>query len=313
MKKMIKRTKPILVLLTTVVPLFAPIMTHAIPRITPQRCAHDSLNQWSEGQALQGTSRGRNEWLKTCNKAIYRTVFPGGIEFDAAEKSRRAYPTYGVVTGADSTGQVVFNHKGYVAPTTPVDTAADPSCNLPSEDMEIVGLCVSGCVSGDSLVTTANGADLEIQELKNQQELGVMVPVLEGKKAHLKGHKISRHTSDIISANQDVIVLTMKSGKKLILSLTHPMVDGNGEMKKARDFKAGDELMTEKGNAEEILKVNAEKHFGKLHNLVVKTNKLSESLFVVNGYVSGDKKFQDQEVLMENRRFLRSVAGKTQY
>lgn len=281
----------------------------ALPRLEPNRCAHDSLSQWTQGQALPGTARGRNEWLKTCEPKIYRTVFPGGNEFDPNLPQRRAYPTYGVISGFDAANNPIFTSGGYIAPTTPVATQADPTCAVP-ERFDMVGLCTSGCVTPDSEIVAPEG-NLEIGLMDQEARQDVSVPTLtDSGDLGLTDMKVKRYYKDMMTTTQPILVFTTKAGGTLKMSKNHPILNGNHEMVKAEDFKIGDSLITEKGEKDEIVSITEKKYNGRLYNFSVDTAKLEESLYVVQGFISGDKKYQDNDVSEFNRNILRNVAYK---
>ncbi len=279
----------------------------AVPYINPERCAHDSLNQWSENMPLEGTARGRNQWLKVCKEEAYENIFPGADEFDPNLPDRRAYPTYGIITGRTATHQPVFMNDSYRAPTTPPANAADPTCVVPKPNV-FVGLCTSGCVAPESKIQTPKGA-FTIQEMDDYQTDSVLVPkARSNKQIELTQFPVKAYLKDMIEAEQKTLVITTESGGTLQVSLNHPLLTGENTMKKAEDLKIGDALVTFAGKKDRIKSLAPQKFYGKLHNLTVATDKIEESLYVVQGYISGDKKYQDLEVSEFNRGVLRQIA-----
>lgn len=285
--------------------------THAMLLIDPNRCAFDSLEQWSPGNPIEGTSRGRNAWFKGCDPAGYGIIFPGGFE-TVTNGNRRSYPTYGRVTGVDAQGNLQFdpniNGSPWRAPTSEVSSADDTRCKKP-EEFVLVGLCTSGCVTPESLVETPQGTQ-EIAQMTEQKQPQVLVPMpVENGNISSEPMDIERYTSDMISVRQDILVITTKSGASIRLSVNHPLLDGEFIITRADAFKVGDSLVSANGNLDEIVSIEPQKFTGKLHNLTVASNELDKSLYIVQGFISGDKKYQDLETSDLNRKILRRISN----
>lgn len=88
----------------------------------------------------------------------------------------------------------------------------------------------------------------------------------------------------------------MKSGGKLSVTLNHPLVDGEGYMKKAEEFKIGDKLVLANGKKDKIVQINVVDFFGKVYNVAPKSNNSQENIVVAKGYLNGSHKFQTGEV-----------------
>lgn len=294
--------------------LLATSTSHAVPFFQPSRCTHDNLPQWTDGTPIAGTARGRNEWLKVCEPKMYKAVFPGGNEFDpnisSASDKRRSYPTYGIITGYNSKNEPVFTTNGYVAPKAPPANAGAKECIVP-EPNEFVGLCTSGCVVPETQVATVGGA-FQIGDLYDAKSPSVLVPTENASGAlTLEPQRVRSYLRDVIDAHQEVLVIKTMSGGSVVVSTNHPLLTAESKMAKAEDLKAGDSLVTADGKKDLITAIEKQAYYGKLYNLTIDTADKAKSLFVVQGYISGDKKFQDQDVSEFNRRVLRRVAFKT--
>jgi hypothetical protein len=282
---------------------------HALPRFNPQRCAADNLAQWANGAPLSGTARGRNEWLKTCSPAIYRVAYPGGNEFEPGS-DRRAYVTYGIITQAETANHdIEFDFGPWRAPTTPVSSPDNAACQVPPI-YDLVGYCTSGCVTPDQEVETPDGAKAILQMSQNSaKEVSVPARAMDDS-IKLEKFGVRRYVKDLADAKQQLVVVTTSSGKQLKLSKNHPMLTSDFKMKNAENLKIGDLLVSASGQTEAITSVETMEYFGKVYNLVVDTDELEKSTYVVQGFVSGDKKYQDLSVSEMNRQALRRVAAK---
>ena len=280
----------------------------ALPRFNPERCAFDSLAQWNEGEPLAGTARGRNEWLKVCSIGSYKTAFPKGNEFEP-NSSRRAYITYGKITAIDENHEIVFDPGSWRAPTIAPESPGSADCNVP-DDYDIVGYCTSGCVTPDQSIETSLSQQPILDMIRGHVNQ-VAVPVRASDDSlRSEVHGIRRFTKDLAATSQKIVVVTMVTGARLKLSQNHPLLTSDFRMKNADQLKVGDRLVSGSGSYDKIVSIEEQPYFGKLYNLSVETNDLSKSLYLVQGYVSGDKKFQDLSVSELNRKHLRSLAGK---
>lgn len=286
------------------------VNSYALPRFTPSRCAHDSLAQWSEGAPLEGTARGRNEWLKVCHIDAYELIYPGGNEIDpdayTAGQARLSYPTYGKISGTNEKGEPIFEVTGWTAPTTPPSGPGASECIIPTPN-RFVGICTAGCVVPETEVTLADGS-LKIGELYGlNAEIAVPTTNDHGQFV-LENIEVKNQIRDIVATEQEILVIKTISGGEIRVSPNHPLLNGENLMVKARDLKPGDSLVTSDGHKDLITQLSKEKFYGRLYNLTIKTSDQSKSLFIVNGYISGDKKYQDDDASDFNRRIFRKNA-----
>lgn len=286
--------------------LLAGQVSVAMPRYNPQRCAGDNLAQWSEGQPLQGTARGRNEWVKVCRSLEYDMAYPSGSEFEPGSQ-RRAYLTYGIVTGTDANKEVTFDYGAWRAGTHGPASPTATECAKPPE-YRVVGYCTSGCVTPEQEITGAQGA-VPMVELQQRNAEQVAVPLrLNNDEIGTELLNVRGYIKDLAPTAQKIIVVKTSGGKTLKLSTNHPMLTSDYRMKNADQLSVGDELVAGSGAQEKIVSVEVQDYYGKLYNLVVDSDDLAKSTYLVQGFVSGDKKFQDLSVSEQNRRFIRLLA-----
>lgn len=321
-----------------IVAAFAAILAssaaHAGFIIVPARCAPDTLPQWSHDldpghngvdANPNGTARGRNAWLQICDPMRYSVLNPAfrqiGIagEFDPTTKVHtRWYPTFGVIAGQAPDGTLLFTRPGvspsapnqpWMAPTAPPPSVGDAACKLPG-DYEFVGICASGCVTPESEVTTTQG-ELAIDSFEHAANPAVYVPgVSKSGQMTYDPIKVRAFTHDMTDAEQKILVIRTQSGGSIRVSTEHPLLAGDFKMHPAEKLKTGDALVRANGKPDPIIDIQTEQYFGKVHNLVVDTQNMQKSLFIVQGFVSGDKKYQDLKVSDMNRRFFRDLVRK---
>ncbi|MFL5813332.1 MAG: Hint domain-containing protein [Bdellovibrionia bacterium] len=300
---------------------------------TPERCAFDSLNQWSHdldpahngtNADAKGTARGRNEWFRVCQPGIYDTVYPTpsgnptpefNNEYDPLISKngshRRVYATFGIVTGFDSNGQTLFHNNAssgaWVAPTVAAASSGASECAMPS-GFKFVGLCTSGCVTPEQEIASPQG-DLAIEALEKLETPAVYVPEagLNGGAFRLSEIPAKRFVKDVTPAQQKVLEVSTLSGAKLRVSPEHPLLTGNMTFSIAQDLKVGQTLIKADGRQDPIVSIQETSYFGKLHNLYVDTARMDQSLYIVQGFVSGDKHYQDVSVSDLNRMALRRL------
>lgn len=300
---------------------------HAGLLLSPVRCAGDNLEQWAhdinpaqypESYPPDGSARGRNAWWFVCNPIQYQTINKGyrtsGI---AAEKDPTAnhgngiitrwYPTFGVETGVNPNGEVTFERPGgWTAPTSAPPSASDARCALPA-NYDLVGMCASGCVTPEQEIASETDF-VAIEDLEARVAPSVLVPsqLSPGAKSYTP-IKVRRFIKDGTDAPQKIVVVNTKSGGSVRVSLNHPLLTQDYTMRRADALVAGDSLVQADGALDEITDVRIEEYYGKLHNLTVDTSKLEKSVYIVRGYISGDKKHQDLALSDVNRQILRNL------
>ena len=322
--------------------LLASSMSQAGMMLSPVRCASDNLPQWTHDLTpatvpatadATGTARGRNAWFKVCDPRGYAEVFPSAsingdsAEFDIlvsqASGHRRLYPTFGIVTGTDPvTGETEFTNLvdevvqkatgkevdkvAWVAPTVAPPTSGADECQL-HEDFVFVGLCTSGCVTPEQEIVTPEGKQA-IADLELEKNPSVLVPVSSGSDSlEMSTLAVKSFVKDIMPAEQKILTITTQSGISIRVSLNHPLLTGDFTLSPAENLKVGNSLVKATGEKDPIISIEEGTYFGKLHNMIVDTPLAERSLYVVQGVISGDKRFQDESVSDLNRSALRNL------
>lgn len=295
--------------------------------LSPVRCQGDNLEQWKhdlnpsqfpDTYPPDGSARGRNAWWLVCRPSEYMILNNGYSKVGiAAEKDPTAnhsngtitrwYPTFGILTGFNqATGETQFSRPGnWVAPTVAPASAGDASCNLPA-DYQLVGMCASGCVTPEQEVAT-DGDYRTIVDLENIPSPTVLVPsnFTEGKSFDL--YRVRSFIKDGTDALQKIAIIETKSGGSIRVSLNHPLLTQDFTMQRADKIKIGNSLIQADGKPDEIISIRVEEYFGKLHNLTVDSAQLEKSVYIVRGYISGDKKHQDIALSDANRKIMRQL------
>ncbi len=298
--------------------------------LTPIRCAGDNLPQWLHdtdpahyglNTPSNGTARGRQAWWKVCDPEEYATVNAGSAKFGIAAEYdptanhnngtfTRWYPTFGVINGIDPRTEMLdFSRPGnWVAPTVAPPTVGDPACQLPT-NYTFVGMCASGCVTPDQEISTPD-ADIPIRDLEKINKPSVLVPMISHQS--VIGYdpiKVERFIKDGTDALQKIVVISTQSGGHLRVSLEHPLLVKDYTMRKAENLKVGDSLVRADGQPDVIVAIQNEEYYGKVHNLTVDNSNLDKSLYIVGGFISGDKKFQDTRLSDINRKIFRTLVN----
>ncbi|MBL4818843.1 MAG: hypothetical protein JKY15_06390 [Deltaproteobacteria bacterium] len=260
--------------------------------VIPLRCktSGDSLDAQ---QAVR-----RRAWASRC--------FPhhrGAINFhsqmldEATNKLSEGYPTFAHI---EDNG-VISNPENWFAPT---DEQAD--CTLPNNYF-LITYCAAGCYMPKERVWFQN-SDVEIGIAHEQQLSQVMTLDSNFDYPNLKfsSSDVESYITDLVPGWQDILEITALSGGSIRVTTNHPLVDGEGRMRSAHSLTTQDSLMRSDGKLDPIISVDSKKYFGKVYNLEVTNQNLSEKIIVAEGYLNGTLYYQNEGLKDLNRIILRT-------
>ena len=257
---------------------------------------------WGSDNLTIPEAQERHAWAEKCDPrvALMRQIEPDYLPaFQMINGAKRwVYPIFGVVKNG-----VASNPNNYFAPRN-----RNAGCNLPS-GYKIVGVCLGGCFTPEQIILFSDGA-YPIAEAKEKQIAKVMglsadstVGTLSFEERKVRGFHASIKKGDHL-----ILKIKTKSGGELRVTEEHPLVDGEGRMQAAGTLVAGDTLMTEFGEADEIASIEKEDFFGKVYNVDVDSDELEGKVIVAQGFLSGDVSFQN-----ENTKFLNQLVVRMSY
>ncbi|MBX3019739.1 MAG: cell surface protein [Bdellovibrionaceae bacterium] len=260
------------------------------------RCSHDSL---SNSQA-----KGRYDWMVKCQDKIpvikeflanFEDVHSGGAGIDSG--SRALYPTF--------MNAGVKPERVWVAPTS-----KNSSCDVPAK-IYVSAVCVSSCATPEQQILTElkgrQGRAQTFIEALTSKTQNVVTVTADSSLANvrLETTPVSQWVTELVDTEHEILVFKMKSGGELRVTPNHPLVDGEGNMREARSFIAGDRLVKAAGGLDDVRSVQTTKYVGKVYNLFTASSELHRNLVVTGGYVNGSAYYQNEGATNMNRQVLR--------
>jgi hypothetical protein len=97
----------------------------------------------------------------------------------------------------------------------------------------------------------------------------------------------------------------MKSGGQITLTPNHPIVNDEGSLRLASDWKVGQNMVQLGGKFDEVVSIVPSVYYGKVYNVFVKSNSLQHNIVVTNGYLNGTAYFQNDGSGYINKQILR--------
>jgi len=261
------------------------------------------------GDSLDGPqAAARWGWAKRCDPSIKQILqiaphlLPDEQAKDQNGAVRTTYPVYGITASEGS----YKNPKSYFAPKS-----ANGDCNLP-EDYHIVFLCLGGCFTPDQLVLTPE-AYKDIKSM-NDEKYPLVVSFFENEDGGLdtKTREVEYYTSSAIEGEHEIYIFKTASGHKVKVTEEHPLINDEGRVFQAADFKVGQSLMSPKG-AEEIVSIEKEKYFGKVYNLSIKSNRVEEKVLLAQGVLSADVTYQNENSVRLGQMIFRLAGVPDEY
>lgn len=250
----------------------------------------------------QTSARGRNEWAKKCFPQYRKHLklrANGGLDMhvDGFPDDR---PLYVLIGTMDEDGNItnVLN-----APIT-----ADAPC-LTNANVDIVGICVSGCYTLDQVVHFGKDGYLPIgsQAAKVAQESTVLSANSTPEKMLFRTIEKAGIVSDPVAKAQDILTIRTQSGGVLRVTTNHPVVDSNGYMREAHSFKVGESLVKADGTADKIKSIQKENLVVRVANVQLKSTDIDDQIVIGQGFLNGSLYFQSESLSKVNRLVLRRL------
>lgn len=288
--------------------------------IQPARCNHDSL---SPSQAL-----GRLEWMKKCENQVpaIKTFFEiiGGPDqlsnylndTTSGEYGRpRPRPLYVTFSAGDGSpwmapapGSADWT-LGAVLPPEFQQQIDSLSCNVP-QGLKVFGVCTSSCYTPDQRLLFSSQAGQEYIAIltardKKMSEIVTLSDDSTFEKLVLKAASVGQFISELVDSNHKVVTFDMSSGGRLTVTHGHPLVDGDGYVREAADFKVGEFLVKADGTPDKISKITQSIHKGKVYNVLPMSTSTLGHIVIAEGYLNGSAYYQNDGVKFMNQKILR--------
>lgn len=267
--------------------------------LVPHRCSQDSLNN--------DQANGRYKWLEKCRASV--PMIDDFLTAFAKYEKQTIYKQENLVLN----GRIVYptfmdaaKNKPWIAPTK-----ESASCVLPPKAY-IATVCLASCFTPEQQILAqkeGSGSlnyvkiyDAWDQQFKFAATLGANSTM---RSKEVKKTPVDQWVTELIDANHDILVFTMKSGRQLRVTPNHPVLNDQGAMQSADQFKKGDNLVALGGQLDPIVKIEKIVHFGKVYNVFVKSAAIQNNVIITNGYLNGTAFFQNEGTMYLNRKLLR--------
>mgnify|MGYP000707648243 CR=1 FL=1 len=272
--------------------LLVSVNTLAAGGFAELRCASwgDNLNQ---PQAAE-----RWKWAMRCDVANSRILWtyreytaPGGAK-------RPAYPIYGLID--EDYKKEPSNPLKWFPPKT-----ASADCYIP-ENYDIIGFCAGGCYTADQLILV-DGSERSIKDMISSGERSVMTLDEDSttESIRVKDGSVFSYMKSVVSGPQEIISLETDSGKKLSITLEHPLVSSTGEFILAEDLSVGSKLLNEFGDIETVSELSRKEIDTKVYNLRTNGANETDRVVVAQGLLNGDLSVQQRKAKKANQFLLR--------
>lgn len=260
--------------------------------------AEARCSAWGDN-LTQPQAAERHKWAWKCDVANRRVLWTYR-EYTAPDGSKRpAYPIYGVLD-EDFTKEP-SNPLGWFPPKD-----RNAACNIPA-NYEIVGFCAGGCYTADQMILI-NGQEQSIKDMLEQSEKNVSTLDSDSTldSLRLKEGKVFSFMKSIVSGVHPIVEIETDSGKKIKVTLEHPLVLSNGSYIGAQDLKVGDALLNEFGEKEVVTSVLKKEIEGKVYNLRTDGGSETDRVIVAQGLLNGDLTVQQRKANKANQTLLRT-------
>lgn len=255
------------------------------------RCGDDSM---TNDQAQQ-----RLNWAKKHNVLSRKTLINMEIEVDengnAVRRERLQYPLFGTWDGNPKNTKL-WRPQDHGWPA------------VVPKGIEWLAICTASCYTGEQELLTSTGylpiedaLTLKVQNIRVLSESSTLDA------PSLIDLPVEHFTASFRETDHKIVSILTESGGTLRVTPGHVVVDGNGVLRKAGNLKVGDSLVRETGEKDPIATIEVQDYFGKVYNVNPATRKRKENLVVVQGFINGADRYQNdwantigEEVLLDS-------------
>lgn len=213
------------------------------------------------------------------------------------------YPAWGkFVENGDSMEPV----GGFVAPTS-----SQASCDPVLEggefaDFTIVAICESSCFTPDQRILLEDGY-LPIEEARSGDRRSIMAVSQESSldRVILAPSEVDYYIRSLVEGQHEIIEFETLSEKRIKVTTQHPMVKADGTLVSADALKIGDQLVSENGEPETIVRMTGYSYYGRVYNVRMASSNPVENVIVAEGLLTGSSFFQNEGMNHLNRQLFR--------
>ncbi|PTL75312.1 Hint domain-containing protein [Vitiosangium sp. GDMCC 1.1324] len=236
---------------------------------------------------------GRNAWARKCGfiTAAKEAVLNEEGEYQVFLQGCYSYPN--VVAGSSCTRYV---------------PASESEACIPLDQLAKLGSCPVGCFTPTQKVAF-NGKRTEIPEAYRAGERTVTALSQNATLDAPAFGEQSIRTYVSGDTDEDVFALKTADGRIIEVTADHPLVDGEGNIVKAKTLKLGDKLLASNGKQVPITEVTVFRFKGYVWNVQPVSHEKIENILDVEGLLTGSIRFQNEWADIHYRLGLRDEAN----
>ncbi|MFY0583329.1 Hint domain-containing protein [Cystobacter fuscus] len=185
--------------------------------------------------------------------------------------------------------------------------ASETAACIPLAELSKLGTCPTGCVTPGQKVSFG-GKSMPVPEAlaSGERTVTALTPT-----ATLLAPTFSEQTiRTYVSGDtvEDVFSLSLANGRLLEVTSEHPLVDGEGNIVKAKSLQAGDTLLASDGQKVSISSINVFRFKGYVWNVQPVSHDKAENIFDLEGMLTGSLRFQNEWADLNYRLAFREEA-----
>lgn len=194
-----------------------------------------------------------------------------------------------------------------------------PTCNIlkpktgepPSQMLD--GWCACGCFAPWTRIAVTNIFDTSLEnifEVKASQisvnkSLNLVNLTEDATLSNMDKTQSKIRITTQGEENKGLIKILTKNGKSLYLTEKHPVLTSKGMMVLASQLRPTDQLVTENGDAIQIISLSSVPYKGLVYNFVTESESKNEHVIFANGFAVGDLFWQASLEDEMNQTFIR--------
>lgn len=250
------------------------------------RCTlDDQLTTYAQAQ-------GRNAWARKCGfiTAAKEAYLNSEGEYQIFLEGCSTFPN--VVAGSSCTRFIPITESAACIGVTEISK---------------LGTCPTGCVTTTQKLAFG-GKHMPVQDALKAGERTVtaLTPAATLLAPTFSEQTIRTYVSG--DTEEDVFAIRLANGRTLEVTAEHPLVDGAGNIVKAKTLAVGGDLLASDGQKVTISRINVFRYKGYVWNVQPTSHDKAENIFDVEGMLTGSLRFQNEWADLNYRLAVREEA-----
>jgi hypothetical protein len=183
------------------------------------------------------------------------------------------------------------------------------ACPTSDDVLPITMICSSGCYTANQrLLISASGQYEAIGNAMSRRAVSIaaLSSASNLESPNIEDVLVGRFTASERDAKEPLREFFTESGLSIVVTLNHPLLDGNGIMREARNLTQGEELVRANGKRDKITQIREFEFFGKVFNVGPFSQRPEDNLIVAEGLINGSLSFQNELHSFMNHQLIRS-------